>query len=47
MSKVHVIPTENTALYQTIQINVEEPGMRFTSGRGIRFSGSGGIKLPQ
>nr|DAV93135.1 MAG TPA: hypothetical protein [Caudoviricetes sp.] len=45
MSKVHVIPTENTALYQTIQINVEEPGMRFTSGRGIRFSGSGGIKL--
>lgn len=45
MSKVHVIPTENTALYQTIQINVEEPGMRFTSGRGIRFSGSGGIRL--
>lgn len=45
MSKIHVIPTENTALYQTIQISVEEPGMRFTSGRGIRFSGSGGIKL--
>lgn len=45
MSKIHVIPTENTALYQTIQINVEEPGMRFTSGRGIRFSGSGGIRL--
>lgn len=45
MSKVHVIPTENTALFKTIQISVEEPGIRFTSGRGVRFSGSGGIRL--
>ena len=45
MSRIHVVPTENTALYQTIQIIVEEPGMRFISGRGIRFSGSGGIRL--
>lgn len=45
MSKVHVIPTENTGIYQTIQIEVQEPGIRFTSGRGMRLSGSGGIIL--
>lgn len=45
MSKIHVIPTENTGIYQTIQIGVQEPGIRFTSGRGMRLSGSGGIIL--
>lgn len=45
MSKIHVIPTENTGIYQTIQIEVQEPGIRFTSGRGMRLSGSGGIIL--
>ena len=45
MSKIHVIPTENTGIYQTIQIEVQEPGIRFTSGMGMRLSGSGGIIL--
>ena len=45
MSKIHVIPTENTGIYQTIQIKVQEPGIRFTSGKGMRLSGSGGIIL--
>lgn len=45
MSKIHVIPTENTGIYQTIQIEVQEPGIRFTSGKGMRLSGSGGIIL--
>lgn len=45
MSKIHVIPTENTGIYQTIQIEVQEPGIRLTSGKGMRLSGSGGIIL--
>lgn len=45
MSKIHVIPTENTGIYQTIQIEVQEPGIRLTSGNGMRLSGSGGIIL--
>lgn len=45
MSKIHVIPTENTGIYQTIQIEVQKPGIRFTSGKGMRLSGSGGIIL--
>lgn len=45
MSKIHVIPTGNTGIYQTIQIEVQEPGIRLTSGKGMRLSGSGGIIL--
>ena len=45
MSKIQVITPETKGIYQTIQIEVQEPGIRFTSGKGMRLSGSGGIIL--
>ena len=45
VSKVHVIPTENTEIYQTVEIKVVEPYMRKTAQSAIRLTGSGNIRL--
>lgn len=45
VSKVHAIPTENTEIYQTVEIKVVEPYMRKTAQSAIRLTGSGNIRL--
>ncbi|WP_302373896.1 hypothetical protein [Alistipes timonensis] len=45
ISKVHAIPTENTEIYQTVEIKVVEPYMRKTAPSAIRLTGSGNIRL--
>lgn len=46
ISRIHVIPTLNTALYKTIQIKVTRPEMRLVNGRAnIRLTGSGALRL--
>lgn len=44
VSKVHAIPTENTEIYQTIEIKVVEPSMRRVAS-SIRLTGSGNFRL--
>ena len=44
-SRVHVIPTLNTALYRTIQIQVSRPTMRLVTSASMRFLGSGALRL--
>jgi hypothetical protein len=46
ISKVYVIPTEGTALYQTIQIEVikGERNLRMTTSGALRRSGSGALR---
>lgn len=44
-TKIHVIPTHNTGIYQTVDIEVQEPVMRLTGDGGIRFNSDGGIRL--
>lgn len=44
VSKVHAIPTENTEIYQTIEIKVVEPSMRKVAS-SIRLTGSGNFRL--
>lgn len=43
-SKVHVIPTENTEIYKTIEIKVVEPSPRKVSSV-MRLTGNGSIRL--
>lgn len=45
ISRVHVIPTENTAIYKTIHIQVTEPDMRLVKAGQIRLAGNGNIRL--
>ena len=45
VSRVHVIPTENTAIYRTIGIRVAEAGVRLTARKALRLMGNGGIRL--
>lgn len=45
VSKVHAIPTENTDIYQTVEIKVVEPYMRKAASSAIRLTGSGNIRL--
>lgn len=45
ISKVHVIPTENTEIYQTVEIKVVEPYMRKVASSSIRLTGSGNIRF--
>lgn len=45
VSKVHAIPTENTEIYQTVEIKVVEPYMRKAASSAIRLTGSGNIRL--
>lgn len=44
-SKVHVIPTDNSSLYKTIDITVVEPGIRNITATSMRLTGSGAIRL--
>lgn len=45
ISKIHVIPTENTSIYRTIQITVAEPELRRVKSNSLRFMGNGSFRL--
>lgn len=45
ISKIHVIPTENTSIYQTIQITVAEPELRRVKSNSLRLMGNGSFRL--
>ena len=44
-SKIHVLPTNNTKIYKTIEIEVREPAMRLAGYGSIRLSPDGSIRL--
>lgn len=44
-AKIHVIPTHNTVIYQTVDIEVQEPAIRLTGDGAIRFNSDGSIRL--
>lgn len=44
-TKIHVIPTHNTGIYQTVDIEVQEPVIRLTGDCAIRFNSDGSIRL--
>lgn len=45
ISKIHVIPTENTSIYRTIQITVAEPELRRIKSNSLRLMGNGSFRL--
>ena len=45
ISKIHVIPTENTTLYKTIEITVVEPVLRKVKASSLRVMGNGTFRL--
>lgn len=45
ISKIHVIPTENTSIYRTIQITVAEPELRRVKSSSLRLMGNGSFRL--
>jgi hypothetical protein len=45
ISKIHVIPTENTEIYKTIQIKVVEPVLRKVTDGSLRFMGNGNLRF--
>jgi len=45
ISKIHVIPTENTTIYKTIQITVVEPTLRKVKTSSLRLMGNGTFRL--
>ena len=45
ISKIHVIPTENTSIYRTIQITVAEPELRRVKSNSLRLRGNGSFRL--
>ena len=45
ISKIHVIPTENTSIYRTIQITVAEPELRRVKSNSLRLMGNGSFIL--
>ena len=45
ISKIHVIPTENTSIYRTIQITVAEPELRRVKSNSLRHKGNGSLRL--
>ena len=45
ISKIHVIPTENTSIYRTIQITVAEPALRRVKSNSLRLMGNGSFRL--
>lgn len=45
ISIIHCIPTENTALYKTIQIQVVEPALRIVNGSSLRLMANGYFRL--
>lgn len=44
-SRIHVIPTQATHLYKTINVTVQAPSVRFTGGGKIRVDSKGRIRL--
>jgi hypothetical protein len=45
ISKIHVIPTENTSIYKTIQITVVEAGLRKVDAGSLRLMGNGNLRF--
>lgn len=45
VSKVHVVPTENTTIFKTIQITVAEPELRRVKTNSLRLMGNGNFRL--
>jgi chemotaxis protein histidine kinase CheA len=45
ISKIHVIPTENTSIYRIIQITVAEPELRRVKSNSLRLMGNGSFRL--
>lgn len=45
ISKIHIIPTENTSIYRTIQITVAEPELRRVKSNSLRLMGNGSFRL--
>ena len=45
VSRVHVIPTQNTALARTCLIEVGDPRLRISSQSALRFTQAGGLRL--
>lgn len=45
VSRVHVIPTQNTALARTCVIEVGDPRFRLSSQTALRFTQAGGLRL--
>lgn len=45
MSRIHVIPTQATHLYKTINVEVQAPSVRLTGGGKIRVDSKGRIRL--
>ena len=44
-SRIHVIPTQATHLYKTINVTVQAPSVRLTGGGKIRIDSNGRIRL--
>lgn len=44
-SRIHVIPTQATHLYKTINVTVQAPSVRLTGGGKIRIDSKGRIRL--
>lgn len=44
-SRIHVIPTQGTHLYKTINVTVQAPSVRLTGGGKIRIDSKGRIRL--
>lgn len=44
-SRIHVIPTQATHLYKTINVTVQAPSVRLTGGGKIRINSKGRIRL--
>ncbi|MDR0659089.1 MAG: hypothetical protein LBG18_09215 [Mediterranea sp.] len=45
ISRIFVIPTENTNIYKTIEIMVIEPALRKITSNSLRFVGNGNLRL--
>lgn len=45
ISRIFAIPTENTNIYQTIEITVTEPALRKFKTNALRFMGNGNFRL--
>jgi hypothetical protein len=45
ISRIFVIPTENTSIYKTIEITVVEPGLRKIKSNALRLAGNGSLRF--
>lgn len=45
ISRIHAIPTENTLIYQTIQITVVSAGLRKVNANSLRLMGNGSLRF--